>query len=120
MHDLDSDVFSLFLFNEPRNRYKLSFALTTGADAVNYEELAKTEHLSELEMFVREVHDRVLDIRHEQAYQKQREVAFRERSDATNERVVFFSLAQVGILITTGVYTIYHLRTFFRAKRLVR
>ena len=52
-------------------RYKLSFALSTGADAVNYEELAKTEHLSELEMFVREVHDRVLDIRHEQAYQKQ-------------------------------------------------
>lgn len=71
-------------------------------------------------MFVREVHDRVLDIRHEQAYQKQREAAFRDRSEATNERVVFFSLAQLAILISTGVYTIYHLRSFFRAKRLVR
>lgn len=69
-------IFSRFVCRQPVSpplSYKLSFALTTGADAVDYEALAKAEHLSELEMFVREVHDRVLDIRHEQSYQKQRE-----------------------------------------------
>lgn len=48
------------------------------------------------------------------------QAAFRDHSEATNSRVSWLSLVQVGLLVLTGTYTIYHLKAFFRSKRLVR
>ena len=44
--------------------------IMSGADTNNYEDIAALEQLSELEVFIRRLNDRVMDIRREQAYFK--------------------------------------------------
>lgn len=47
---------------------KFFLDIEIGEGATNYEEIAKQEHLSALEIFVRRLNDRVKDIRAEQNY----------------------------------------------------
>ncbi len=41
---------------------------------------------------------------------------FRDTSESTNERVVWWSIIQTCILIATGLWQITHLKNFFKAK----
>jgi uncharacterized beta-barrel protein YwiB (DUF1934 family) len=55
----------------------------------------------------------------EQNYQRYREERFRATSDSTNQRVLWWSVAQLLVLITAGFWQMRHLRGFFEAKKLV-
>lgn len=99
----------------------LTFAIniTHGSDATDYEDLAKTEHLTAVEVSVRKLNDRVRLIRAEQDYQRRREHAFRDTSEVTNSRVLWWSVAQVAVLVLTAAWQMRYLRGFFTAKKLV-
>ncbi|CAF4434415.1 unnamed protein product [Rotaria socialis] len=55
----------------------------------------------------------------EQNYQRYREERFRTLSETTNQRVLWWSLAQLVILVIAGFWQMRHLRGFFEAKKLV-
>lgn len=55
----------------------------------------------------------------EQAYQKDREVAFRRTSESTHARVQWWSLLQTAVLLSSGVWQIMHLKSFFKSKKVV-
>lgn len=99
----------------------MTFAIniTHGSDATDYEDLAKTEHLTAVEVSVRKLNDRVRLIRAEQDYQRRREHAFRDTSEVTNSRVLWWSVAQVAVLVLTAAWQMRYLRGFFTAKKLV-
>lgn len=48
-----------------------------------------------------------------------REERFRLTSESTNQRVLWWSIAQTVILILTGIWQMRHLKSFFEAKKLV-
>uniref|UniRef100_A0A8C5MIJ9 Transmembrane p24 trafficking protein 4 n=1 Tax=Leptobrachium leishanense TaxID=445787 RepID=A0A8C5MIJ9_9ANUR len=48
-----------------------------------------------------------------------REERFRLTSESTNQRVLWWSIAQTLILILTGIWQMRHLKSFFEAKKLV-
>ena len=48
-----------------------------------------------------------------------REERFRQVSDSTNARVLWWSLGQSIVLILMGVWQMRHLKSFFEAKKLV-
>lgn len=48
-----------------------------------------------------------------------REERFRMTSESTNQRVLWWSIAQTLILIVTGIWQMKHLKSFFEAKKLV-
>uniref|UniRef100_A0A8C2EC52 Transmembrane emp24 domain-containing protein 4-like n=1 Tax=Cyprinus carpio TaxID=7962 RepID=A0A8C2EC52_CYPCA len=48
-----------------------------------------------------------------------REERFRMTSESTNQRVLWWSIAQTIILIITGIWQMRHLKSFFEAKKLV-
>ena len=48
-----------------------------------------------------------------------REERFRQTSESTNQRVLWWSIAQTVILLITGFWQIRHLKGFFEAKKLV-
>ncbi|NXB89992.1 TMED4 protein, partial [Vidua chalybeata] len=48
-----------------------------------------------------------------------REERFRMTSESTNQRVLWWSIAQTVILILTGLWQMRHLKSFFEAKKLV-
>ena len=98
---------------------KFEFTVDTGAGATDYVEVAKLEHLNELQVFVRRLNDRVKEIRKEQAYMKFREMAARNTSESTNARVMWWSLIETILLIGSGLWQINYLKNFFKQKKLV-
>ena len=48
-----------------------------------------------------------------------REERFRETSESTNQRVLWWAIAQTAILVITGMWQMKHLKSFFEAKKLV-
>ncbi|KYR03165.1 emp24/gp25L/p24 family protein [Tieghemostelium lacteum] len=103
----------------PSVKTRLHLDLETGAGANDYEDIAKVEQLNSMEISIRRLNDRVNQIRKEQSYQRGREQTFRNTSESTNSRVMWWSLLQVVVLVATGVWQMRHLKSFFKAKKLV-
>ena len=57
--------------------------------------------------------------RKEQNYQRYREERFRATSESTNQRVLWWSVAQLTVLVIAGLWQMRHLKSFFEAKKLV-
>ena len=67
-------------------------------------------HVSELASKIRDLNLKLEDIRREQQYQREREAAFRDLSESTNSRAVWYTVAQIGVLIATCVWQMRHLK----------
>jgi len=75
-------------------------------------------HVSEIASKVRELNTKLEDIRREQQYQREREADFRNLSEATNSRAVWYSVAQIVVLILTCTWQLRHLRHFFDDRKM--
>jgi len=98
---------------------KLTLDIESGASAVDYEEIARLEHLTELQIEVRKLNDQVREILKEQNYLKAREIEARDESEKTNSRVIWWSFAETTFLVVSGFWQIRHLKNFFLQKKLV-
>ncbi|SPQ93771.1 GOLD domain-containing protein [Plasmodiophora brassicae] len=100
-------------------KFKFELHLDVGESAVDYNEMAKVEHLTAIEVEIRKLTDMVRGIRSEQSYQRARERAFRDTSESTNSRVMWWSIAQTVFVVVTGVWQVFYLKSFFKKKKLV-
>jgi len=98
---------------------KIELELDSGADANDYKKLKALEDLTDLEVLIKMLNDKVNDIRKEQNYYKTREAELRNESEMANSNVMWFSLIQTFILLASGIWQIQHLRKFFKSKKLV-
>lgn len=98
--------------------FRFDLKVEFGEGATDYQELAKQEHLTAIEVELRKLNDKVKSIYAEQNYQKEREEAFRNTSESTNSRVAWWSVAQTVVLIVAAVYQVTNLKSFFRQKKL--
>lgn len=71
-------------------------------------------HVSELASKVRDLNQKLEDIRREQQYQREREIDLRNLSEATNSRAVWYSLMQIVVLVLTCTWQLKHLKRFFQ------
>jgi hypothetical protein len=67
-------------------------------------------HISDLANKVRELNQKLEDIRREQQYQREREADYRNLSEATNSRAVWYSVAQILLLVGTCAWQLRHLK----------
>lgn len=67
-------------------------------------------HVSELASKLRDLNQKLEDIRREQQYQREREADFRDLSESTNSRAVWYSVVQIIVLIVTCVWQLRHLK----------
>ncbi|XP_076460371.1 transmembrane emp24 domain-containing protein 9-like isoform X2 [Babylonia areolata] len=93
--------------------------ISVGEHAVDYQQVQAKDKLSELQLRIRQLLDQVEQITKEQNYQRFREERFRQTSESTNQRVLWWSIAQTLILLLTGFWQMQHLKSFFQAKKLV-
>ncbi|CAM4677182.1 unnamed protein product [Leuciscus chuanchicus] len=100
-------------------KLRVHLEIQVGEHTNNYPEIAAKDKLSELQLRVRQLLDQVEQIQKEQNYQRYREERFRMTSESTNQRVLWWSIAQTIILIITGIWQMRHLKSFFEAKKLV-
>ncbi|XP_051163394.1 transmembrane emp24 domain-containing protein eca [Leptopilina boulardi] len=93
--------------------------IQVGEHAIDYANVAQKEKLTELQLRIRQLYDQVDAITKEQNYQRYREDRFRQTSESTNRRVLWWSLIQTAILLIMGAWQMKHLKSFFEAKKLV-
>lgn len=93
--------------------------LQVGEHAIDYQTVAQKDKLTDLQVRVRQLLDQVEQITKEQNYQRYREERFRQTSESTNQRVLWWSVSQTIILIVMGLWQMRHLKSFFEAKKLV-
>jgi len=93
--------------------------IQVGEHAIDYANVAQKDKLSNLQLRMRQLLNQVEAITKEQNYQRYREERFRMTSDSTNQRVFWWSVAQLFVLITMGTWQMRHLKSFFEAKKLV-
>ena len=67
-------------------------------------------HVSELSQKLRDLNMKLEDIQREQQYQREREAAFRDLSESTNSKAVWYTVAQIGVLIATCAWQMRHLK----------
>ena len=100
-------------------KLRVHLDLQVGEHANDYSEIASKEKLTELQLRVRQLLDQVQQIQKEQNYQRYREERFRQTSENTNARVLWWSIAQTAVLVVAGFWQMRHLKGFFEAKKLV-
>ncbi|XP_075146515.1 transmembrane p24 trafficking protein eclair [Haematobia irritans] len=93
--------------------------IQVGEHAIDYASVAQKEKLTELQLRIRQLLDQVDQITKEQNYQRYREERFRQTSESTNSRVLWWSVAQTVVLVCMGFWQMRHLKSFFEAKKLV-
>ncbi|KAM7230009.1 hypothetical protein CapIbe_018726 [Capra ibex] len=102
-----------------RHMLRVHLDIQVGEHANDYAEIAAKDTLSELQLRVRQLVEQVEQIQKEQNYQRWREERFRQTSESTNQRVLWWSILQTLILVAIGVWQMRHLKSFFEAKKLV-
>ncbi|CAK9296028.1 unnamed protein product [Gordionus sp. m RMFG-2023] len=102
-----------------RQELKVYLRINIGEHTINYAEATKKEKYTELELRIRQLLDQLIQIAKEQNYQRVREEKFRKTSESTNQRVLWWSISQIFVLVITGVWQMKHLKSFFEAKKLV-
>ncbi|KAI1719126.1 emp24/gp25L/p24 family/GOLD domain-containing protein [Ditylenchus destructor] len=104
-------------FNGAQLRVHLD--IQVGEHAQDYQQVAAKDKLNELQLRIRQLLDQVEQITKEQNYQRYREERFRQTSESTNSRVLWWSIGQTIVLLATGAWQMRHLKGFFEAKKLV-
>lgn len=100
-------------------KLRVHLDILVGEHTNDYSEIAAKDKLTELQLRVRQLLDQVQQIQKEQDYQRYREERFRQTSETTNSRVLWWSIAQTAVLVIAGMWQMRHLKGFFEAKKLV-
>lgn len=74
------------------------------------DEQGEQDHVHSLAEKVADLNKRLNDIRAEQQYQREREAEFRDLSEATNARAVWWSIIQLVVLFGACTWQLRHLK----------
>jgi hypothetical protein len=67
-------------------------------------------HVAQMAAKVRDLNQKLDDVRREQQYQRERESEFRDLSEHTNSKAVWYSLMQIAALLVTCTWQLRHLK----------
>lgn len=87
---------------------RLYLDLTVGTTKPDLEH--DRNHVTEVANRLRDLNNKLEDIRREQQYQREREADFRNLSETTNARAVWYTLAQIAVLVVTCAWQLRHLK----------
>ncbi|KAJ4371224.1 vesicle coat component [Neocucurbitaria cava] len=90
-----------------------------GADAKDWNAIQAGEKLKPVEAELRRIEEVVGEIVTEMDYLRSREQKLRDTNESTNERVKWFALGTMGMLIGLGAWQVVYLRAYFRSKHLI-
>lgn len=85
----------------------------------DYARLAKEEHLNSLEIALRRIEDEIRQFSRELDILSSREQTMRNINEITNSRVTWLGIFNVAVMIAAGIYEMYHMKNYFRHKKLI-
>ncbi|MQL92000.1 hypothetical protein Taro_024622, partial [Colocasia esculenta] len=90
-----------------------------GIAAKDWESVARKEKIEGVELELKKLEGAVEAIHENLLYLKAREAEMREVSERTNSRVAWFSIMSLGVCICVSVLQLWHLKSYFRKKKLI-
>ncbi|KAM0708322.1 hypothetical protein Q7P35_004973 [Cladosporium inversicolor] len=90
-----------------------------GADAKDWNAIQAGEKLKPVEAELKRVSEVASEIVAELDYLRGREIRLRDTNESTNERVKWFAIGTMGMLMALGAWQIVYLRAYFRSKHLI-
>mmetsp|Transcript_26697 Transcript_26697/g.61504 ORF Transcript_26697/g.61504 Transcript_26697/m.61504 type:complete len:222 (+) Transcript_26697:2-667(+) len=93
--------------------------LTVGEQPVDFAAVAKREHVTAVEIKVMKLTEKLKAIQHDIGYFRNRERAFRDTSESSNARAMWFSIFQIVGMLVLSFIQIRYLRNYFISKKVV-
>lgn len=90
-----------------------------GADAKDWSAIQTGERLKPTEAELRRVEETLAEVVKEMDYLREREHKLRDTNESTNERVKWFALGTMAMLVALGAWQVIYLRAYFRSKHLI-
>ena len=90
-----------------------------GADAKDWSAIQAGEKLKPVEAELRRIAEVANEVVQEMDYLRSREMRLRDTNESTNERVKWFAIGTMGMLVALGAWQIVYLRAYFRSKHLI-
>lgn len=104
--------------NTRGRKHRIFFDIAIGA-ASDYVDSKSTKKVDGLTLQIQDLNRKLQEIHMEQESIRERESLFRNQSESTNVRVVWWSIIQVLVLVGTCAYQLRHLKSFFVKQKIV-
>lgn len=98
---------------------RIELDVDIGADAKDWSAIQAGERLKPSEAELRRAEEVMAEIVREMDYLRERETKLRDTNESTNERVKFFALGTMAVLVALGAWQVVYLRAYFRSKHLI-
>lgn len=98
---------------------RVRLVINKGRAAHDYTKLAKKEHMTHLEVSLRQVSGELSELLVELDQAKQMEDVLRKLNEATNRRVVMLSVLALMSLFAAGGYQAFYTKRFFKRKKIL-
>ncbi|KAK0247398.1 hypothetical protein LTS09_017475 [Friedmanniomyces endolithicus] len=85
-----------------------------GADAKDWSAIQAGEKLKPMEAELRRLSESAKEVVDEMDYLRTREMKLRDTNESTNERVKWFAIGTMGMLVALGIWQVVYLRAYFR------
>lgn len=99
-------------------QHRIFFDIAIGA-AEDYADSKSAKKVDALTLQIKQLNDKLREINFEQEQIREREAIFRDQSESTNSRVVWWSIIQLIVLVGTCAYQLRHLKSFFVKQKIV-
>ncbi|XP_051275452.1 transmembrane emp24 domain-containing protein 11 [Dicentrarchus labrax] len=100
-------------------RLKLHLDVQMGEHSINPNTEKTKDNMETLENSLSHLIDQMMYIARQQEYQREKEEVFRQISEETNSKVLWWAVVQTSILLSVGFWQMKRLKDFFIAKKLV-
>ncbi|XP_005726514.1 transmembrane emp24 domain-containing protein 11 [Pundamilia nyererei] len=111
----NSTSFSVFA----RERLKLHLDVQMGEFTVGHNTDRTKDSMEALENSLRHLTEQMIHITRQQEFQREKEEVFRQISENTNSKVLWWAAVQTSILLVVGFWQMKRLKDFFIEKKLV-
>ncbi|XP_030594586.1 transmembrane emp24 domain-containing protein 11 [Archocentrus centrarchus] len=111
----NSTKFSVFA----RESLKLHLDVQMGEHTIGHSADRTKDSMQSLENTLRHLTEQMVHITRHQGFQREKEEAFRQISENTNSKVLWWAVVQTSLLLAVGFWQMKRLKDFFIAKKLV-
>ncbi|XP_045885959.1 transmembrane emp24 domain-containing protein 11 [Micropterus dolomieu] len=102
-----------------KERLKVHLDVQMGEHSIDPNTKKTKDNMETLENSLSHLIDQMMYITRHQEYQREKEEVFRQISEDTNSKVLWWAVVQTSILLSVGFWQMKRLKDFFIAKKLV-
>ncbi|CRH01742.1 transmembrane protein Tmp21 homologue, putative [Plasmodium relictum] len=114
-----STSYSFCVYNSSDKSTNVYFEVKYGTEARDYTRIAKTEHLNEASLFLKQIIDEMNNFHINLKRIKEMEEKEKLASDKLNDTLMWFSIINIIIIIIAAIIQDFYFKKFFTSKKII-